>query len=455
MSTETKKYILIQNEGEIETNSFELIGASTKRGETGKIGFFGSGLKYSIAYMMRKEIDFKVFSGESELKFTTTPETLKNQTFDRICINGKPTSYTVTMGPTWKEDWFVLREIYCNAVDESNCQVVRETTSISPSPGKTRIYIELTDTLRKVISEWDKYFSDERTPIFVAPKIYTSGMGNNDGGLDCLNYQQVRVYHKTEGVFYRRGINVHQNDRRMFDYELKHININEDRTAQNMNCTSYMFADMLGQMDNENWVKSVLRTAQDDKISEEYSSMSWNDPDQEPSEKWIQFSRDSMLVVKEISGRYSEEMNKTKKEVFLIPSHFARFLKKKLPSVALTGMGTMIGDSYLSEADKTPKMDFLLKEVLKSLNEMNYEVCYDIYVADFEDDSQLGHADVKEKKIYLSRKTFDMGRREIALTIIEENEHIKSGKGDETRAFQNHLISQWLTSMENSNGLFL
>jgi hypothetical protein len=86
---------------------------------------------------------------------------------------------------------------------------------------------------------------------------------------------------------------------------------------------------------------------------------------------------------------------------------------------------------------------------------MNYEVCYDIYVADFEDDSQLGHADVKEKKIYLSRKTFDMGRREIALTIIEENEHIKSGKGDETRAFQNHLISQWLTSMENSNGLFL
>ena len=34
-----KKYILIQNDGEIESNSFELIGASTKRTEKGKIGF--------------------------------------------------------------------------------------------------------------------------------------------------------------------------------------------------------------------------------------------------------------------------------------------------------------------------------------------------------------------------------------------------------------------------------
>ncbi len=161
----SKRYILIQNDGEIETNSFELIGASTKRGETGKIGFFGSGLKYSIAYMMRNKIDFKVFSGEQELKFTTIPESLKDQSFDRICINWKPTSYTVTMGPTWKEDWFVLREVYCNAIDEGTCQLIKETEIVQPSSGKTRIYIELTDELRKVSTSWDNYFSDERTPL--------------------------------------------------------------------------------------------------------------------------------------------------------------------------------------------------------------------------------------------------------------------------------------------------
>ena len=160
-----KKYILIQNDGEIESNSFELIGASTKRTEKGKVGFFGSGLKYSIAYMIRNNIDFRVFSGESEIKFTTIPENLRGQVFNRICINGKPTSYTDTMGYTWTEDWFVLREIYCNAIDETNCVMVKDTELISATEGKTRIYVELTEKLQLVVDSWDSYFSDEREPL--------------------------------------------------------------------------------------------------------------------------------------------------------------------------------------------------------------------------------------------------------------------------------------------------
>lgn len=448
-----KKYILIQNDGEIETNSFELIGASTKRGEAGKIGFFGSGLKYSIAYMMRQVIDFRVFSGETELKFTTMPETLKDKSFDRICINGKPTSYTVTMGPTWKEDWFVLREIYCNALDESACIVVKETETVAPNPEKTRIYIELTNTLKAVINEWDRYFSDERTPLFSHGRIYTSSVGSDDGLSE--NYQPVKVYPRTHGVIYRRGINVYEKKSLLFDYELQAVNINEDRTAKNIGCMDYAFADMMGQLMDEEWAKSVLRTAQDDDLVSEYACLSWDKPNQPISDKWVDFSNNNMLVVKEISGRYADEINKTKKEVFLIPSNFARFIKKQKPTIRIVGMGNVIGDNYFSEVDKTPKMDFLLKEVLKSLKEMDYEVHYDIHVAEFDDDSTMGRADIKEKKIYIAKKTFDMGRREIALTLMEENEHIKSQKEDETRAFQTHIFSQWLTSMENSNGLFL
>ncbi len=449
-----KKYILIQNDGEIETNSFELIGASTKRNETGKIGFFGSGLKYSIAYMMRNGIDFKVFSGTNELAFTTMPESLKEQTFDRICINGKPTSYTVTMGPTWKEDWLVLREIYCNALDESSCQLIKSTETVQPSLGKTRIYIELTEKLRSVIDNWDRYFSDERTPIFTTNKIYTSSFGNEDGA-SSTRYQSVKVYNKNHGTIYRRGINVGEKDSMLFDYEMEFVNINEDRTARNMNFISYIFADMVGQMDNEDWLKSILRTAQDDSKCSEYASLTYDTPDQKISQKWVQFSKDNMLVAREISGRFADEMARTKKEVFLIPLHFARHLKKNLPEVCIMGMGSVIGDMYFTEIDKTPKMDYLLKEVIASLKEMNYEVNYDISVAEFESDEILGQADLKAKKIYIATKTFDMGRREIAMTLMEENEHIASQKGDETRAFQNHIFSQWLKSMENANGLFL
>lgn len=447
------KYILIQNDGEIESNSFELIGASTKRNDSGKIGFFGSGLKYSIAYMMRKGIDFKVFSGLTELSFTTLTEQLKDQYFERICINGKPTSYTTTMGPTWKEDWFVLREIYCNALDEENCQIIKETDIVQPSEGKTRIYIQATEELRKVIDNWDSYFAEDREPIFTSKDdVYTCYLGSEDGG---VYRQSVSVYNKTEGVLYRKGIRVYQNKRYMYDYGFSNININEDRTAKNPNGLQYAVYHLFAQFENESYIKSVLRTAQDDDKTDEYFFIAMSETGGKWSNEWVRFSNENLLVIKETSGKYADEIQKSKCEVFLIPSSFAREMKKNQPSVSILGMSSMIGDVSADEIELTPKMSFLLKEVIKSLNDMNYEINYDVKVASFDDESVLGKADIKGKVIYISEQTFDMGRRELALTLMEENEHIKSQKHDETRAFQTHIFSQWLKSMEENNGLFL
>lgn len=446
-------YILIQNDGEIETNSFELIGASTKRNDSTKIGFFGSGLKYSIAYMMRTGIQFRIFSGLREVLFTTTTDILKEQSFDRICINGKPTSFTVTMGPTWKEDWFVLREIYCNALDENGCQIVKETENVSPSEGKTRIYIEQTDTLKEVCSNWDAYFSDEREPMFETEPIYTSSLGSNDV-LGCTD-QKVKVYAKTEGILFRKGIRVHNSKSYAYDYGMEFISINEDRTASHSYGMDYALCSMIAGMVNEEYIKNVLRSAYDDSQSREYSSMQDNTSSTKYSEKWIPFSQENMLIVKEKSGKYTQEVSRTKKEVFYLPQIFCRHLKKKYPEVCILGMGALLGDVSFDEIEPTSKMNFLVTEVKKALSEMNYHVNFDILIADIHDDTILGLADTKNKTIIIASRTFDMGRREIAMTMMEENEHLISGHGDESRAFQTHLFSQWLKSMENSNGLFL
>jgi len=71
-----KHHIKIVNKGEIPINSFVLMGATTKRDDSTKIGHFGSGLKYAIAVLMREKIPFRVFSGEKEVKFTTRPDVL-------------------------------------------------------------------------------------------------------------------------------------------------------------------------------------------------------------------------------------------------------------------------------------------------------------------------------------------------------------------------------------------
>lgn len=449
-----KKYILIQNDGEIETNAFELIGASTKRDQEGKIGFFGSGLKYSIAYMIRNDISFRVFSGEDELVFSTIPETLRDQTFHRICINGVKTSYTTTMGPTWTEDWFVFREIYCNALDESECQLVKETENINAVSGKTRIYVELTNKLKIIAENWDRYFSLDREPLAEVKNVYTCFLATNKKG-GYLSDQKVCVYHKTDGVLYRKGIRVHNNTKLCYDYGVEEADINEDRTASQVNAMSYLVVDLMLRFINEDYVCNILRTGADDVPSMEYHYISVSSYSSFVSDKWVLFSRENLLVVKDISGRYAEEIRESKKEVFYLPSTFARQLKKAHPEILILGIGKSIGSVGLSEIQKTPKMDFLLKEVLASFKEMGYHVHYDISIAQFNSENVLGQADIKGKMIYLSDLVFDKGRREIAMTIIEENEHIASGKEDETRAFQDHLISSWLTSMENKSGLFL
>lgn len=448
-----KSYILIQNDGEIESNSFELIGASTKRGEKGKIGFFGSGLKYSIAYMMRNCIDFKIFSGEKEIKFTTIPEQLKDKTFDRICIDGKPSSYTTSMGPTWTEDWFILREIYCNALDESNCQLIRETINVNPAEGKTRIYVELTPKLKAVIEDWDQYFSMDREPIFVQENVYTSFISQCEEGY--INRQRVSAYHKTNGVIYRRGIQVSKRKNYLYDYGIEFADINEDRTIKNSPAMAYAFVDLMAAFPCENYIKSILRTALLDEPCAEYTSMSGYGLDCKFSDNWVGFSQENLLVVREISGKYASEISEGKKEAFLIPATFARLLKRQLPEVSILGMGKSIGEIGLSEMEKTPKMEFLLKEVLASLTQMNYAVKYDIQVCVFNRDNILGQADLDNKIIYLADHLFDKGRREIAMTIMEETEHLNSGEEDETRAFQNHIFSKWLKTMEEANGLFL
>jgi hypothetical protein len=444
------QYILIQNDGEIELAAFELIGASTKRNQAGKIGFFGSGLKYAIAFMMRTGMGFRIFTGEQELIFTGKEEQFREQTFTRICINGNPTSYTTTMGPTWTEPWFVLREIYCNALDETNCQLIKSTEDVNASAGKTRIYVELTPDLQKIVENWDAYFSADREPIFEAPKVYTTYLGAK-----TLN-QSVKVYHKTDGVIYRKGIRVYVNKKCLYDYEMEDININEDRTATNSSALSYAICDLFTQLCNENYVTHILRSFSAEEPTYEFMSLSSGTSDnQSVSDKWVQFSKDYFLVIRENAGHYTEQISKTKREVFYMPMNVAKKIKKWFPDAEILGIGKAFGDVFMDEAPQTEKIKYLIKDISRQLTEMGYSVDYPISVAVFENDTILGHADTKDKHIYIAAKTFDMGRREIALTIMEECEHINSGHEDESRAFQSHLLSTYLKKMEESNGIFL
>lgn len=109
MEQTAKKWLLIENRGEMDVNALILMGGSTKRGDSTKIGHFGSGNKYSIALLMKKGIQFKIFSGKTEFVLTTEKVEFRDKSFDKILVNGKETSLTTDMGPQW-DTWMVVRE---------------------------------------------------------------------------------------------------------------------------------------------------------------------------------------------------------------------------------------------------------------------------------------------------------------------------------------------------------
>src|SRR5690606_23195208 len=102
-----------------DVNAFTLIGATTKRDDNTKIGLYGSGNKYAISALIRNNIDFRVFSGDNEIRFSTKETTFRDKNFSIITINGKDTSLTTNMGgEDWDDPFAPIREIYSNALDE-------------------------------------------------------------------------------------------------------------------------------------------------------------------------------------------------------------------------------------------------------------------------------------------------------------------------------------------------
>jgi len=432
------KIIKITSKGEIDERAFSLLGASSKRDDNTKIGMFGSGLKYSLAYLLRKEIKFKVFSGYREVNFTTEKEVFRDKSFNRIYVNGKETSLTTDMGMDWQH-WFVMREIYCNALDESEGSItVEEIDSfedIKPIEDFTSFFISVDDDFNTIIDNWNDYFSENRKDLIF----------HDD------NFNQI--YAGGEKVLiYRKGIRCHSNPstKALFHYDMSWININESRIIADDYDFRYNLVKFLKTIKDEKVIHRILYNVNDYWEKNLYWECSFSFDD-----AWKNLIGDKYLIPYETAGLWDDEMKLLKGEYIILPQSMVKSLKitfgADIKVIGENGVDSKGDKKIIEVLDK--KQNFMIKEATTFLKEAGFDIKYPIKIVKFHSPNILGQAE--HDVIYLSEKLFNMGKRKLAAVIIEENEHNSTGWGDETREFQSHFIDLYLGSLEDKVGIYL
>lgn len=430
-----KKYLRIQSNGEIETEAFTLIGASSKRDDSSKIGFFGSGLKYSIASMMRNNIDFKIFKGEMEIKFSVADINFRNNSYQAICVNGKETSMTTTMGGSdWDLAFAPFREIYSNALDEDSDVLLNTETNLIGKSGYTTFYIQLTKEMEDFYSNIENYFCD-KNPNVLETNEYATLYPINANGF-------IRLF--------RKSILCYTDDSKsVFQYNSQKFDINESRVLSNLSGAKYSIAKALKLLKNKSLIKELLNKLQGGNYGYFEHTIYYDTSLVQFSEEWFEVCKDKMFVPAEMVMfcKPSQLLNR-----IILPKCLLIPLFRQFDSLDVLGLSDKEGKTnYIIEENPSEILTDKIVDALALLKKTSYKSRLnniDISYCTFTEDYVF--AEAVNGKILLSTKLDSWDLMALSKVIIEENEHNISNLYDETRAFQNHFINLYFEQLLRS-----
>lgn len=408
------KYLKIQNNGELDIRLVALMGGTTKAKDRFKIGQFGTGLKYTLAFLFRNNIDFKIFVGTEEVKITLVKEVIKEEIFEIICINGNRTSITTKMGEDWAA-WMIVRELWCNALDEGGA-VKELTEEVISKEGTTTFFIQIDMQIQNVLKEWDKYFIHDQIPVFenTTYKVYPGG-------------NKLRIY--------KQGVLIFEDDTKpaIFAYDVLNADINELREFKGT--PKYDIAHAVSAMDAKT-VRIFL-----DRLTEEYyeCDMDWNWY-QSFSQGWRETIGSAKIITqKTLETIISRGGHPDTAGLIIVPNSLYKMLCNQFEGIGATYVAGSIGDFY---EDYDEQLENRIKQALTILETCNYSFHPELefIYGYFEDKRTLAKIDIKGKKVYVSKAMVQKPLFSVVGMLIEENEHFNTGLFDETREFQQHFI---------------
>lgn len=450
-----KKWLCIENGGEILVRALTLLGGTTKRNDDTKIGEFGSGNKYAIAYMLRNDIPFAIWSGTEHIRIDVNEQEFRGHMMSIITVNELETSLTTDAGPGW-DAWQVFREIICNAVDEGKARVFYTDEQIGEE-GTTRFYIDAKSDVADI--NFNEFFLWNRSEDIVWQSADRSNA--------IYNISDNRFARRAS--FYRFGIRV-ANDNQFslgtpfrdmqYDFNCNDFEIDEVRnlkaTASNtailwralITCNDLDVIDNAFEYLDFTDIHPFTRV----RIKKQLHGVP-TDMHLKPSDAWIYKLENSILY----KAQWEHLILHDEKEATIEVSQDVLQAFQDWFGNSVKVPERTEGNNEYIEKPATKTQQQMIDKSIYRLSAIGIYVKYDVKVADMIERHTIGFACRDTRSIILADRAFESGIDNLTETIIEEYTHLHKNVGDYTREIQDeflHIIMGLISRIElNDNNI--
>ena len=384
-------YIIFENEGEIDKRVISVMGVSIK--DDNAIGYFGTGLKYSIATLMRNSAQVVIHAGLERLDFKKQLETVRGKEFYFIYMNDNPLPFTTELGRNWQM-WQAYRELHSNCLDEGG-KVYKSNYVPEPQPGKTIIAVK---------GDLFEEQYENRSAIFIG------------GGERPIMESPFAEVYSGNGVHYRR-VRVKDSCSCLFKYNiLADVTLTEDRTAK------YDFQVLRS-------IGETIATSQNQLLIERFVTLKWDE--------CLEGQIDYTDVESVPSAAFLDTVARVNRERKADLKSSALALYKK-------HVKTDVKNDPVVLSDFEKKQLFKACELAEKLGFPVHEYPINAYTTLGDGVLALAFSGENGKEIMVSKELFTKGVTNLSRGIIEEFIHLRHNLRDETRQMQNFLFDKMM-----------
>lgn len=230
--------VVFQNAGLIDVRTINTFGVCVKETEN-PIGYFGTGMKYALAVLLREGLSVSMYHGMNKFTFGVGQRDIRGTSFGMITINDLELPFTTGLGRDWVL-WQAYRELASNTMDEDG--TIEDGGE--PKEGYTTFFVE-GKAFDKIHANNDIFLSTEPLHVFEGVEFHEAPLHG-----DCW------IYYK--------GIRVYQLHRlALFNYNLLgKVQLTEDRTLAQAYTAQRAIANAIGSCTSPQLIRQVLEANQ-------------------------------------------------------------------------------------------------------------------------------------------------------------------------------------------------